>query len=281
MSLTVAVQMDPLETIGIAGDSTFALMLKAQERGHRLFHYLAEDLSYEDGRVRARARPVTVQRVAGDHFSAGEFADARPRRRRRRRADAAGPAVRHRLHHRHLSARADRQRDAGRQRPARGPRRARKVVRARFRALHAADDDHAARSTNLRAFHARHGEIVLKPLHGKAGEGGVPDRPRRHQPRRAGRTVRRDLDASRSSPRPSFPPWPRATSASCWSTAKSPARSTAGPAQANSAPTSPPAAPPKPTELTDREREICAAIGPGAQAPRPAVRRHRRDRRAC
>ena len=51
MSLTVAVQMDPLETIGIAGDSTFALMLKAQERGHRLFHYLAEDLSYEDGRV--------------------------------------------------------------------------------------------------------------------------------------------------------------------------------------------------------------------------------------
>ena len=60
MSLTVAVQMDPLEKIGIAGDSTFALMLKAQERGHRLFHYLAEDLGYEDGRVTARARPVNV-----------------------------------------------------------------------------------------------------------------------------------------------------------------------------------------------------------------------------
>jgi glutathione synthase len=45
MSLTAAIQMDPLEKIGIAGDSTFALMLKAQERGHRLFHYLAEDLS--------------------------------------------------------------------------------------------------------------------------------------------------------------------------------------------------------------------------------------------
>ena len=58
MSLTVAVQMDPLEKIGIAGDSTFALMLKAQERGHRLFHYLAEDLGYENGRVSARARPV-------------------------------------------------------------------------------------------------------------------------------------------------------------------------------------------------------------------------------
>ena len=71
MSLTVAVQMDPLEKIGIAGDLTFALMLKAQERGHRLFHYLAEDL-YEDGRVRARARPVNVKRVEGDHFSVGD-----------------------------------------------------------------------------------------------------------------------------------------------------------------------------------------------------------------
>ncbi|MGP7794621.1 glutathione synthase [Sphingomonas sp. CLY1604] len=68
MSLTVAVQMDPLESIAIAGDSTFALMLSAQARGHRLFHYLAEDLNYRDGRVWAQARPVTVQRVAGDHF---------------------------------------------------------------------------------------------------------------------------------------------------------------------------------------------------------------------
>ena len=72
MTLRVAVQMDPLELVGIAGDSTFALMLKAQERGHKLFHYLAEDLGYEDGKVRAVARPVTVQRVAGDHFSAGD-----------------------------------------------------------------------------------------------------------------------------------------------------------------------------------------------------------------
>lgn len=70
MSLTVAVQMDPLESIAIAGDSTFALMLSAQARGHRLFHYLAEDLNYRDGRVWAQARAVTVQRVAGDHFRA-------------------------------------------------------------------------------------------------------------------------------------------------------------------------------------------------------------------
>jgi glutathione synthase len=66
--LTVAVQMDPLDQINIAGDSTFALMLSAQARGHRLFHYAAEALNWSDGRLWARAHPVTVQRVAGDHF---------------------------------------------------------------------------------------------------------------------------------------------------------------------------------------------------------------------
>jgi glutathione synthase len=72
MSLTVAVQMDPLEAVGIAGDSTFALMLSAQSRGHRLFDYAAEDLTYEDGRVRVQARAVTVQKVEGNHFTAAE-----------------------------------------------------------------------------------------------------------------------------------------------------------------------------------------------------------------
>ena len=72
MTLTVAVQMDPLATINIAGDSTFALMLSAQARGHRLFHYAAEDLNWSNGRLWARAHPVTVQRVAGDHFAFGE-----------------------------------------------------------------------------------------------------------------------------------------------------------------------------------------------------------------
>jgi len=72
MSLTVAVQMDPLESINIEGDSSFAIMLGAQARGHRLFHYAAEDLSWLDGRLWTMARPVTVQRVQGDHFRAGE-----------------------------------------------------------------------------------------------------------------------------------------------------------------------------------------------------------------
>ena len=72
MSLTVAVQMDPLAGLNIAGDSTFALMLSAQTRGHRLFHYLAEDLNYSAGRVWAKAHPVSVQRVEGDHFRFGD-----------------------------------------------------------------------------------------------------------------------------------------------------------------------------------------------------------------
>jgi glutathione synthase len=72
MSLRVAVQMDPLDQINIGGDSTFAIMLSAQARGHRLFHYLPEDLSYQAGRLHAGAHPVTVQRSEGDHYRFGE-----------------------------------------------------------------------------------------------------------------------------------------------------------------------------------------------------------------
>ena len=73
MALRVAVQMDPLEKIGIAGDSTFALMLKGQELGHQLYHYLAEDLTYSGGRLYAGVHEVTVQPIAGDHFRRGDF----------------------------------------------------------------------------------------------------------------------------------------------------------------------------------------------------------------
>ena len=72
MSLRVAVQMDPLEQINIAGDSSFAIMLGAQERGHQLFHYAPEDLNYADGRLWTQARPVTVQRVEGNHHRFGD-----------------------------------------------------------------------------------------------------------------------------------------------------------------------------------------------------------------
>lgn len=73
MPIRVAVQMDPMESIGIAGDSTFAIMLEAQRRGHRLHHYLAGDLSYSEGRVLARTRPVEVRPDPTDWFSYGDW----------------------------------------------------------------------------------------------------------------------------------------------------------------------------------------------------------------
>ncbi len=72
MSLNVAVQMDPIERINIAGDSSFALMLEAQARGHKLFYYTPDKLSMRDGRVTATIQHVTVQDVKGAHFELGE-----------------------------------------------------------------------------------------------------------------------------------------------------------------------------------------------------------------
>ncbi len=71
MSLAVAIQMDPIENVDIDADSTFALALEAQARGHALFHYLPSDLAFRDGRLFARARPLTVRREAGNHFTLG------------------------------------------------------------------------------------------------------------------------------------------------------------------------------------------------------------------
>jgi len=73
MSLRVAVQMDPLEGINISGDSTFAVMLGAQARGHQLYHYRADALTWQDGRLYAGAHAVSVQAISGDHFRLGDF----------------------------------------------------------------------------------------------------------------------------------------------------------------------------------------------------------------
>jgi glutathione synthase len=72
MPLRVAVQMDPIDRINVAGDSTFALMLKAQELGHELFYYSPEDLSFAEGRLWTMGYAVKVQRVDGDHYSFGD-----------------------------------------------------------------------------------------------------------------------------------------------------------------------------------------------------------------
>jgi glutathione synthase len=72
MPLKVAVQMDHISRLNIRGDSTFALMLEATRRGHALFHYTPDRLSLRDGRVEARVEPVSVRDVEGDHFTLGE-----------------------------------------------------------------------------------------------------------------------------------------------------------------------------------------------------------------
>ncbi|SLN17889.1 glutathione synthase [Oceanibacterium hippocampi] len=71
MSLAVAIQMDPIQTIDINADSTFVLALEAQKRGYGLYHYLPRDLSLRDGRVMARARPLEVRREKGNHATLG------------------------------------------------------------------------------------------------------------------------------------------------------------------------------------------------------------------
>jgi glutathione synthase len=169
MTLTVAVQMDPLDKINISGDSTFALMLKAQERGHRLFHYLADALTYEDNRLYAGANEVSVQPVPDDHFRLGQFKilDLGSEvdvvlMRQDPPFDLGYITATHlleRIRHQTLVVN-----DPGAVRDA--PEKIWVLDFARFmpptmltRSLGAARD-----------FLARHGEIVIKPLHGNAGK---------------------------------------------------------------------------------------------------------------
>jgi glutathione synthase len=75
VGLKVAVQMDPIGSINPLGDSTFAMMLEAQARGHELVYYTPDTLSLRDNRVTARVAPVEVfDKPKGEHFRLGEFA---------------------------------------------------------------------------------------------------------------------------------------------------------------------------------------------------------------
>src|SRR5215472_6709599 len=72
MPLNVAVQMDPIERINIRGDSTFALLLEAQARGHKLFYYTPDQLVMGDSIISASVKPLAVRDQAGDHYTLGE-----------------------------------------------------------------------------------------------------------------------------------------------------------------------------------------------------------------
>ena len=174
MSLRVAVQMDPLASINIAGDSSFALMLSAQTRGHELWHYDVNSLAYESdgtphGRITAHAAPVTVQRVAGDHYTAGE----------RRRIDLARDidVVMMRqdppFHLGYISAAFLLDRLKGTTLVVNDPR---EVVNAPEKmfvldyARFMPPTLVARHLDDLRDFQKRHGAVVVKPLHGNGGK---------------------------------------------------------------------------------------------------------------
>jgi glutathione synthase len=72
MALNVAVQMDPIERINIRGDSTFALLLEAQRRGHALSYYTPDRMAMLQGRVFATVQPLNVRDELGNHFTLGD-----------------------------------------------------------------------------------------------------------------------------------------------------------------------------------------------------------------
>ena len=76
MGLRVALQMDPVESVSITADSTFRLGIEAQERGHALFQYTPDRLIFDEGRLFARGRDVTLRREKGNHVSFGEWRTA-------------------------------------------------------------------------------------------------------------------------------------------------------------------------------------------------------------
>jgi glutathione synthase len=72
MHLNVAVQMDPIERINVRGDSTFAMLLEAQARAYSISYYTPDKLSLRDSKVTATVRPVVLRDVVGDHVTLGE-----------------------------------------------------------------------------------------------------------------------------------------------------------------------------------------------------------------
>ena len=174
MSLRVAVQMDPLESINIAGDSSFALMLSAQERGHEVWHYDVSSLAWQSdgtpsGKITAHAAPVTVQREEGNHFTAGE----------RRRIDLAQDidVVLMRqdppFHLGYISAAFLLDRLKGTTLVINDPR---EVVNAPEKmfvldyARFMPPTMIARHLDDLKAFQKEHGSVVVKPLHGNGGK---------------------------------------------------------------------------------------------------------------
>jgi glutathione synthase len=176
MALRVAVQMDPIQSINIAGDSTFALMLEAQRRGHRLWHYHVRHLSMRSGRVLAHAEPVTVRRESGNHFTLGERVELDLATdadvvlmRQDPPFDMAYITATHILEHIHPKTLVVNDPAEVRNAPE-------KLFVLRFPEL-MPETLVSADIREIRAFRQEHGDIILKPLFGNGGAGVFHLRP--------------------------------------------------------------------------------------------------------
>jgi len=168
MKLRVAVQMDPIARINIAGDSTFALMLAGQARGHELSVYGPENLSMQDGRVFARMQRVVVRDVVGDHYTAEapQLVDLTDvdvvLMRQDPPFDLAYITATHLLDHVHPEPLVVNDPTHVRNSPE-------KLFVTQFTDLMPPTLITREREA-IEAFRAEHGDIVMKPLHGKGGE---------------------------------------------------------------------------------------------------------------
>jgi len=175
MSLVVAIQMDPIENIDIDADSTFALALEAQSRGHALYYYLPRDLSFRHGRVVARARPLTVRRKKGDHHTSGapEVIDLALTdvvlMRQDPPFDMSYITATHFLESIHPDTLVVNDPAAVRNAPE-------KIFITRFKEL-MPETLISSNRAEIEAFRAEHRDIILKPLYGNGGAGVFHVRP--------------------------------------------------------------------------------------------------------
>ncbi len=168
MTLRVAVQMDPIESINVAGDSSFALMLSAQSRGHSLFHYGPDDLTWRDDRLTAMAHPITVQRNGASHFNFG----VRQRIDLGRDVDVVLMRQDPPFDLGYITATHLLERISGETLIVNDPASVRNAPEKLFVLDFARfmPPTMITRSlAEVREFHIEHGEIVIKPLHGNAG----------------------------------------------------------------------------------------------------------------
>ncbi|MBE2275934.1 MAG: glutathione synthase [Rhodobacteraceae bacterium] len=169
MALKVALQMDPIGSVNINADSTFRIGLEAQARGHELFFYTADRLAYVEGRVLARGFPIELRREAGNHVSYGAETEVDLSEfdvvwlRQDPPFDMGYITSTHLLEMIHPKTLVVNDPFWVRNFPE-------KLLVLRFRDL--TPPTAIARDlATIRAFKARHGDIILKPLYGNGGAG--------------------------------------------------------------------------------------------------------------